>query len=100
MKEYQIRPVTRYIVTEFEEGKGSRVVKEYPDRRTAWIAADAMANATDGLAVFKEPTPTEITTDRVQMDLRDGADHRTVPSSDGLKTLEESLPAHPPRETR
>lgn len=44
-REIRIRPVTRWVVTDWEQGKGSRVIEEYPNREMAWTAGSAISKA-------------------------------------------------------
>ena len=43
--EYRVRPVTRYIVTRFEDGAGSTQIGEYPSAETAHSVGYAMCDA-------------------------------------------------------
>ena len=43
--EYRVRPVTRYIVTRFEDGVGSAQIGEYPSAETAHSVGYALCDA-------------------------------------------------------
>ena len=43
--EYRVRPVTRYIVTRYEDGAGSTQIGEYPSAETAQSVGHAMCDA-------------------------------------------------------
>lgn len=47
--EYQVRPVLRFVVTEFKDGV-SRPLGEYDNRDLAWTVADGIAKANSGFA--------------------------------------------------
>lgn len=42
--EYRVRPVTRYIVTRYEDGVGSTQIGEYPSAETAHSVGHAMCD--------------------------------------------------------
>ena len=43
--EYRVRPVTRYIVTRFEDGAGSTQIGEYPSADVAHSVGHALCDA-------------------------------------------------------
>lgn len=57
-REYRVKPVLRYIITEYVEGDGrqstqnSRQLGEYDNRDLAWVVADGIAKANGGFAII------------------------------------------------
>lgn len=63
-KEYRVRPVLRYVVTEYtardpdvsdeagNRGGSSRTLGEYDNRSLAWTVADGIAKANGGFALI------------------------------------------------
>lgn len=56
-KEYRVRPVLRYVVTEYTEstdGKSAvvRTLGEYDNQSLAWTVADGIAKANGGFALI------------------------------------------------
>jgi hypothetical protein len=56
VREYRVKPVLRYIITEHVEmggiSSGPRQLGEYDNRDLAWVVADGIAKANGGFAII------------------------------------------------